>query len=208
MYTSRPIYIKGGNMYKALILCLLLVLVGIPAQAQYFDGGYVGVFNDSDGLECNIEDATVGVFSVYLVHVPVLGSGASGIDVIVEIPMCALDANVFMFGPVVEMFPATTTTLQIDNYIYVWARYGSACAYLPTAVIRIDLFGYGLTTGCCEFFVIPMDATRIHGIGCANEDYKVDVATGIINNGTESCDCLYTVPVESTSWGKIKSIYK
>ena len=168
----------------------------------------MGIYNDPDGLECSILDATVGVFSVYLVHVPDRSLGASGINVVVEIPLCALDADVSIFGPVVEMFPATTTTSVIDNYILVEAMYGSACAYTPTAVIRIDLFGYGLTQGCCDFPVYPMDATHIEVTGCAQEAYLADSAMGAINNGTESCDCELTVPVESTSWGKIKALYR
>jgi hypothetical protein len=185
-------------MKKALLLCIAILCISSLVFAQ---AGTLGVFADPGGTVCDLTDAAPGLVLVYIVHMFSPGGTAA------------------QFG-IEETHPMTYLSESPGTYIKIGtcagpSGFGCAIAYggcypTPNMILTIQYFGSGLSPACSYIKVVE-DGTAVPPIlavtDCADPPNLLDATGGIgyfNNDGNCPCD----VPVEETSWGQIKSLYK
>jgi len=175
----------------------------VVASMAFAQPGSIGLFADPGATNCNLTDAAPGLMLVYVVHVMSPGATASQFSVTAE-----------------PCFAATYLSEAVTApYIKIGTCWGSGCAIAygscvpsPAMILTLQYFGSGLTSGCCFMHVKPDLSTTppkatVLVTDCASPPNLL-IATGgeAIVNTDETCNC--NVPVEETSWGQIKSLYK
>ena len=181
-------------MKKFVLTVSALALFASPAFAQT---GAPGLFADNQGLACNITVPVGSPLTVYVVHKS--PSGATGSVWRLSAPTGPTffynggsvgNANILSIGdPVSGISLAYGGCINGDFLIYSLNFFATApvapCTYMrlvedPTqpAPISVD----------CNFAEVPVVAGQ-----------------GILN-ATVACDC--DVATESTTWGKVKSLYR
>lgn len=181
-------------MKKVLLLTAVMMLGASLAVAQ---PGYVGVYGDAGGTNCNVVDAAPGLMVAYVVHT--LTPGATSVEYSAPVPSCFLG---------VYLSDATTFPVNIGNsQTGISTAYG-ACLPGPIEVLDINLFMQALTGPCCLWPVLPHPINGLNMTDCTLPTpvkYPVGALVGTINgNATCSCDA---VPTENSSWGAVKSLY-
>ncbi len=181
-------------MKKTLLITLVLMLSASMAFAQ---GGSIGIFSDVAGSSCNLTDAAPGLLSLYVVHV--LTPGATASQFAAPAPACMLGATYLSdSSPFSVVIGSSQTGVAIG--------YG-ACIAAPIHVLTIQFFASGLSTPCCYYPVVPdpnVPSGSIEVVDCTETLLTATGGLGIINpDGTCQCD----VPVQDTTWGKVKSIF-
>jgi hypothetical protein len=180
-------------MKKALLLTLVLMVSASMAFAQ---GGSVGIFADTGGTNCNLADATAGLCAYYVVHVYHAGAAASQFAA----PKPACHMGTFLSDTAV--YPVTIGGSQAGVAI----GYGT-CQAAPTHVLTMNVFCMGLTGQCCRWPVVAdpnVPSGQIEIVLCDNSLVFGTGGEGIVNsNPTCNCD----VPVQDSTWGKVKSLY-
>jgi len=164
-------------MKKALLVTLVLMLVAGTGFAQ---NGFVGVFADNQGTNCNLAVAP-GLFLVYVVHV--FTAGSTAVQYSAPKPAC-LTAT---YLSDTNMFAVTIGHSQTG----VAVGYGS-CRIGTIHVQTLAYFVAGGTAQCCEYPVLPdpnVASGHIETVNCAyNLVYAMGI-TGIVNpNPTCVCD--------------------
>ena len=185
-------------MTRILLLSMIVIMAASRVEAI---GGYLGVYSDQAGMQCDIYDTGPGMFSVYVVHS--LSHGVSGISFTAAIPECATgvswDSDESMFGIAIG-----------DSQTGVTVLYGSGCVYSESiTVMKINLIGSGMTPDCCLFPVEPFPGSvDIEAMDCDQHFLEVHPRDAIINQDYFICDCYQWIPVYSRSWGAIKALYQ
>jgi len=164
--------------------------------------GSIGVFADPAGTVCDLTDQVPGLKTVYVVQIYSIGSTAA---------QFSLEENHSM------MYLSETPTAP---YIKIGtcagpSGYGCAIAYggcypSPNMILTVSYFAQALTPTCGWIKVVPdvtVSPPVLATTDCSSPPHLFDVTGGMayINNDG-SCPC--NVPVEETSWGQIKSLYK
>jgi hypothetical protein len=191
-----------------LIQIFILLLHSIPASGQA--PGWIGAFSDQVGINFNFIDYP-GLMNVYVFHHNT--NGATGCRFRAPQPSC-MDA---MYLSEVVTPPFTGTG---DSQTGIFISYG-ACMQSPIHILTISYFAQGNTPNCCCYFILPDSASEPYGIqvtDCSDPPQLMLGHTyiGIINPAMNQCSehsvpetCInYTVPVENSTWGAIKSLYK
>lgn len=150
-----------------------------------------------------------GVTQYHVVHV--LTPGAISISFSAPLPACHTGDWISD----TPMFPSTIG----DSQHGVTVDYGT-CLYSPIHVLTINLQTYGTTPECCCYPPAPHPETpsgEIEMVDCGYETNFVPHDHGsFINNspyvvcvGADGvCECERTVPVDASTWGGIKALYK
>lgn len=84
-----------------------------------------------------------------------------------------------------------------------------ACLTATARILTINILVQGTSGTCCYYPVLPaplVSSGRIETVDCSST-----VVYGLgkfsVVNGNESCPCRRTIPVEETTWGKVKAFY-
>jgi len=99
------------------------------------------------------------------------------------------------------MFMGTTQTGVIIPY--------GTCRRGLILATTMNFFGYGTSEPCCSYPVLGhpyFDPDNPSMVDCANHAYSAQGLMGVVN-GNATCPCGYPVPVEETSWGRVKALY-
>ncbi len=185
-------------MKKFVLTVLALVAIAVPAAAQIGD---VSAYMDQAGTSCNLSDAGIGQFNVFIVHKHA-GSGASASQWGIELTG---GATVFPTG-----FTAAPGMLSLGTFPSdVSVAYGAPCVLGDFWIGTAGYFGQGTSPACSGVRFVPATTSQLPGqivaIDCANVAVVLPTGQGIINpNGTCQCD----VPVTETTWGSIKALYQ
>ena len=156
----------------------------------------IGIFSDMGGTDCNAFDVGPAVMKFYVVQIRNPRSDAAWFSA--PQPPCFSSAIHLNDTPV---FPATTGNSQTG----VEVQYGT-CRTSEVHLLTIDYFVQGLTQACCYYPVAPHpDYGDILVKNCSAE---LIVGTGgeAIINPMAQCSC--NTPVEETTWGRIKAMYR
>jgi len=177
------------------IICLLLAAGSVWGQA-----GSIAIFGDNAGQCCLLNDKTVGVTSYYVVHVYATGATACRYSA----PRPACFTATFLSDT--NMFPVTVGNSQAGVSI----GYGS-CRFSPIHVQTMNFFTMGTTLPCCPYWVRPDPVAPSGHIEVVDCSYNLLYATGGVGliNAAPQCTCGYPcpVPVEDTTWGRVKAAY-
>ena len=193
-------------MKTALILVLILAISSVVSAQP---PGSVAVYADEMGGSCNVFEA--GFVTLYFFHITEAEMNAVEFvcDVTGVIGWTLLgDISPFMLKQgAFTNFPTTPPS-----------SYGCAIAYREclTGTIYLGKSNFlvtGATPDCTKIVVKNVPQPSIFG---SNSPVAVVCPQGLVEirgsyayvNPDETCQCSGTVPVESHSWGQIKSLYK
>ncbi|UCG50427.1 MAG: hypothetical protein JSW58_09435 [Candidatus Latescibacterota bacterium] len=175
---------------------LLLVSMIWAGSAIAETGGTLGLYVDTEGIECNIPDVVPGLLTINLIHKT---DGAAASQFSLPIPACF--TAVFLSGGDPWGF--------CPNPIAGCAIGYGQCLSGAIYVIPINFFGYGTTPPCCKYTVMPDPDAPSGEIEVVDCEYNIIYGLGevAVINGDGSCPCGYTVPAEETTWGQVKALF-
>jgi hypothetical protein len=182
-------------MKRGLLLFAALLITVSMSHAQ--PPGSLFLAGDSLGTDCTVYD-TPGLVHIYVVHVYTYG--ATGSQFMIDCTSGFAPVYLTEFSPYITIGNSQTG---------VAIAYGS-CVPSPHTILDIHYFGQGLSQDCSSCRVVPDPYAMPPQILVADcqDPPNLLIATGgeIWINPDGSCHCL--IPVQETSWGQIKSLYK
>ena len=178
-------------------IAVFVVFLGIGTVVAHSDT--IGLYNDSSGMDCNITDVSP-LKLVYVVHIT--SGNVTASEFSAPKPACWTNAVWLSDTEAFEM-PGTSQTGKSIGY--------GVCITVPRAIhiLTINYFVQGSSPPCCLY---PL---RGHPYGdpdhpmvadCNNQGHPAQGLVATIN-GDATCPCGYPVPVEETTWGRVKALY-
>ncbi|MFQ5511089.1 MAG: hypothetical protein ACE5EO_04505, partial [Candidatus Krumholzibacteriia bacterium] len=163
------------------------------------NAGVIGLFADPAGADCNLQDAAPGLLPVYVVHT--LTPGATASQFAAPIPACWTGA---VYLSDTGVWPIAIGNSQTGVAI----GYGT-CLASPIHILTINYFVQGGGALCCPYDVLPdprAPSGQIEVVDCSN---LLGIGTGreAVINPSGGCLCGTALPVEETTWGRVKAIY-
>jgi hypothetical protein len=197
-------------MKKVLLLALGILLCAGLAFGQ---AGYIGLFKDATRTGCSTNITGVATMRVYVFHMLAVQNSASMFGIKTTgltgntDTECELVGITYYFTLVIGD-PFFSAPYDNDN-AGVAIAYGS-CMNGPIQLMRLNFSCYGdVPPPCSSLEVVPApDAPSgtIETVDCADHKLVGNGSLFTINpDGT--CVCGEVVPVQESSWGKIKSLY-
>lgn len=186
-------------MKRLLLVALFLAIVAGTAFAQPRPG-MIGISADPDGTSCNIYDAVPGLVSMYVVHL--YGEEVTSSTWVARTPLC----NAMTYLQDTAVFPGTSGNSQTG----VTIQYG-ACWSSPIHILTVNWIGQGTTPDCCPFVIVPHPLAASGQIETDDCDSNLMYATGFgahVNPSGNCINCWTPFPVEETTWGQVKALYR
>jgi hypothetical protein len=176
-------------MKRSVLVALALMLIASMAFAED-----IMVFSDAAGTNCNFTDAAGGFALVYMYHMFSPGATASEF-------MLVRPAGWTLLGGIPEY------TLTIGTPEAGCAISYEACKTGNFWIYQNNYLGDGSSPTCSNTLYITAapDKPGVQVINCAEGREYSNGGAGVVN-GDGTCDC--NVPVEETTWGKVKSLYQ
>lgn len=179
-------------------MCVFFLLCASPAFGQ---AGFIGLYSDSLYQNCNLTDPPVGgpgLQHVYVVHEYTPGATASRWRVVNYRMGCAYLSEASPFVTIGDAF----------NGISV--AYGSC---LASYILLLDISYYcsGTSPDGAMLYVAPDLAApsgTIEVVNCATITLVGNGACMTINDPWCDCPPPWPAPLEETSWGNIKALYR
>ncbi len=179
-------------MKRSLLIAFCLVL---GASMVFAQAGSVGVFADPGATNCNMVDAG-GLVQVYISHVNTTGATASQF-MLVPGPGWTHLGDTWNF-----------TTIIGVSIAGVSVAYGG-CFSGAIALGVVNFFGSVAPT-CTLISIVPDPSApsgEIEGVDCEEPANKMFPTGGSATvNSDGSCDC--SIPVQDTTWGGVKALYR
>jgi len=185
-------------MKRSLLIAVCLVFTASMVFAQ--PPGSIGLFVDPNASVCDVYDQVPGLVTIYVFHMYTPGATASQFMV---------DHVSWGAGTLTYLGETSPYGVIIGNsQTGISIAYG-ACVPSPNVLLTINYFGSGLTPPCSYIQVMPDPAAiprEIWVVDCQTPPNKA-IATGgdVVVNPDPSCFC--NVPVEETTWGRVKALY-
>lgn len=196
-------------MTRTLLVVLVLVLTfGVVSS----EAGRIELAGDTEGLTCNIVDIAAGGVKVHIFLYDVVSVGA--IQFAAPVPTCWEGAtwvgdvsNYLNIGESQDHLGGGLSVAFgecLDGPIYVGYMAfivqgkGEKCCELP--IVKAQNDGYPQIDGPI-IVVCPDDPNDI-------ENYRVVAVTAsAVINSDGACGCSPVVPVNETTWGRLKALY-
>ena len=186
-------------MKCSLLISLCIVLCACMANAQP-NVGSIDVFSDPGYADCNFTDTAGGLITVYIL-VTRATDGTSGAQWKLDIPSAWTWLG--------QSSPWLTVIGQV--HIGISISY-SGCQTGTFLILTTNFIGNGLSPPCSFISIVP-DPTSPTGL-IEVVDCQVPflqkwmfpiLGQGVVNSdGTCSC----AIPVQETTWGRVKSLYQ
>jgi hypothetical protein len=176
----------------------LFVLICLVSGLAH--GDTIGLYADPSGESCNIVATTPFALTyVYVVHVT---DGAAASMFRAPKPACWTGAT--WIG---DSTPYCAGVGCGDSQTGIALVYG-ACR-IDVHILTITYFVQGASESCCLYPLLPHPWSPGGQVEVADCQFNPGVAMGLIAavNGGPTCPCGYPVPVEETTWGRVKSLY-
>ncbi len=194
------------SKFLFLTLVVLIVPAGVLGQGGNEPDRGIGVSSSPMLYACDIEDNAPGLLEVFVVYT---GLAANGITFAAPMPACA-DQWVYLQDS--HVFGTTTG----DSQTGVSVDFGT-CLSGPVHVLTIQYFAIGTTPPCCVYPVLPVSGSEVEAVACDGSAVTVTRLCNYINQDP-NCGCVVlgpifflcpavVVPVESTTWGRVKALY-
>jgi hypothetical protein len=186
-----------------LLLILFLLVAACLASAQ---PGSIEIFADPFGAICDFVDAVPGLVFAYAVHVYTPGATSARFAVVWETGMRMAYLGETVTPPYYGVGNSRTGIL---------ISYGS-CVTSPNMILTYSFFAHGTSDPCSYIFIVPIpDIGIVQVEDCASPPNLLSTHGGCAPiNDDGSCPCVFRycppppVPVEQSSWGQIKSLYR
>jgi hypothetical protein len=179
-------------MKRLLFIALCIVCASSTASAQWV--GSIGAFGDAEATDCNITD-TGSLVEVHIIHVYSIDVTASRFMLDVSATGWAHLGDTWDF----DVHMGTTITGASVAY--------DACLDGPIHLVTVSFTGNN-TAPCTYIKIVPDPASLYGRIEAADCDQNIIFPTGgwAIVNVNDNCRCC--IPVEQTTWGGVKALYR
>lgn len=181
-------------MKKFVLTVVVLALFASPSFAQT---GAPGLFADNQGLACNITVPVLAPLTVYVVHKSPTGATGSVWRLIAP-----TSGSFFYQGGSV----ANANILSIGDPIAGLSLAYGGCVTGDFHIYTLNFFATAAVPAC-SYMTLAEDPSQVAplSVDCIFAEIPVVPGQGILN-ADGSCDC--DVATESTTWGKVKSLYR
>ena len=192
-------------MKTTLLLSICVMFATAMAFAQPFiPPGNIGIYDDPSGANCTVT-ATDGEMLVYIVHTQT--PSTTGCRFSLGFSGAAMTHVATIMG-------TGNTLLYGDASSGVGISYG-VCRCSPIYVAMV-LYAGGSTPDPCDLIFVLDDPTAnppgIYMTDCTSpEPVQREIGRGgaaYINDGVDGSHCPCNIPVEETTWGKVKALYQ
>jgi hypothetical protein len=183
---------------KRVVLLTFAVVAMTFVLAQAQGVGSVGIFSDAGATSCNIDDDAVNPKNVYIVNVNATG-GSKGCLFALDMDPTITLSYVFDFSSFLKIGDALNG---------VSVAYGG-CLTGDILALTVVFNSAGTSPACGLMSIVP-DPTQGGGqvilSDCATQNVAIGPVAGQARVNADGT-CLCNVPVQESSWGKIKALY-
>jgi hypothetical protein len=182
-------------MKSALLMALIAFVYVTPALAQ----DRIELWADQNMSTCSITEAASP--PIVQVHVFITGSmSATGVRFTAPKPACWVGAT--FVGD--ELEPAVSIGHSQGDWSIAWGF----CATTPKYLGVINYLTSGQALPCCKVDALP--AMQFAFTDCAFVEHELGESKSIMVNPDASCGCQsgITTAAETTSWGRVKALYR
>jgi hypothetical protein len=192
---------------RKLFIPALILLFASTATIGQPPAGFIGVYSDVGGGDFTLDDCCPGLMNTYIVHSHTM---ATGCRFWAPKPAC-MDA--------IYLTESSPYPSSGNSQTGIIVSYGQ-CLSAPIHVLTISWLALGTTPNCCCYFIFPdptADPPGIYVSDCSDPSQLLlgNSYIAIINQNAECGEhtipdtCInYPVPVENSTWGSIKSLYR
>lgn len=187
------------------LMSLLVVALLAPAGARA-QGGHIGVYGDSLGTQCRIDVPTSGIVKIFVVHK--LGAPTGGSEFTVS---SGGNFNGVYLG---EYFGTNAVSFG-NSQTGIAIGYGG-CWYDQVHILTVSYYVPSEPPVCSYIDIVDFDLfgnapPGIHSVDCDGNMWDALGGRAYVN-GDGTCDCATpnntTTPVEESTWGAIKTVYR
>jgi hypothetical protein len=184
------------------LVCAVLILIVVPT-AGFADNlfGQLSLYSDANFAQCTLTDNEPRLADVYVVHHigPIVGNA--------YLLRFKLTASVGFTGSWIQDTAPTGMSVVGTSPTGMSIGYQS-CRTGDVQVVRVTYQMIGTSSPCAFLRASPYTgADFIETWNCSFDSFGVSGGTLIINSDG-SCPCQGPVPVEPTTWGQVKSLYR
>jgi hypothetical protein len=197
--------------YFLITLLVVALIVFVTDTAAAGGDGFVSVYSDESGTNCNVLDGGDGLVTVYVIY--------KGPHVTSAVQFKLEQSAGAALTYVGETLPADLPGGMFGRAdIGVSVAYGT-CVDPPVRMLDVHYWGLGVSDVCSKLTTIE-DPNSVHNedliqvVVCDGSDgYSIFVPGGhAVINPDESCECDaetggIPTPVAQTTWGGIKAMY-
>jgi hypothetical protein len=177
---------------KKLLLVTAIMAIAANVHAQTTK---VELFADANGTSCELVDQGTALRSIYVFHTGTASS--TGLRFKVSKPDCWLGAT--WVGDVSPFVTVGSSSLD-------WSVAYVACKTLPVYVGQINYFATGASLPCCE--IVAQPAFQFVWTDCDFGEHPLVAGQKVVINANESCRCGGPLATETSTWGRVKSLYR
>jgi hypothetical protein len=186
-------------MRRTLLLTAALMLVAGFAFAQ---AGSIALYSDTVGVgSCDIDDSSPAFQTIYVMHENCPGTTAS------RFKIDQIDG-----GTLVYVTEATTMPLKIGNAQDGVALSYGTCLTSPLLILTVYYNGAGTSAVCSRLKVVAdpvADPPVVQSANCQDPPQILEGIGGEAIINADGVTCNYCdPPVQPTSWGRIKALYR
>jgi len=182
------------------VALLLTLLATSPLHAQTTER--ITLYADKLGTDCSIADVGVRTVYVYMIH------EGTGTRVLSEFRAPKPDCWTGAIWDSDELNGATIGGLagysQGSDLTAVYV----GCLPLPVYIGRMVFEATGAAEPCCRYAVLPsvFEPSSVLTADCEFAQVPILGGSAVINENA-SCPCSPPLAFESTTWGRVKSLY-
>ena len=191
---------------RSWLTLFIVVFLGcvLTTGVVYAQGGNIGLFADADGADCRVRPnpSTPELVYVYVVHTGAPEGFAAAFSV--PVPTCA--PGLTWVGDNQAFVHQVVSGASPDG---VFVSY-NGCKTSPLHILTIVYLLTGSWEPCCRLTVGPHPdwCTQLGtpcGFDCDVNEYPATGGAAILNPN-DNCQC--AVPVQESSWGRVKALYQ
>lgn len=182
---------------------LIIALFAVPSVALA-QAGYIGLFFDPAGTMCSIDEQPNLFVPIYAIHMATAGAGA------VQFGVEAGNPSGFIFLGETSPYATIIGSVWIhDEGNGGSVAYGS-CVASPNLVKTVNVLTTGTNPPCTPLTVIPDPASLTGTIEVVDCDNNKLIGGGghAVVDPDESCPWVCYVPVQESTWGGVKALYR
>ena len=186
------------------IMITAFVCISLPT---FLHAGTIALSGTPDGTDCAVIDSNPGIVEVHIVLTDI--TGVSAVQFWAPKPDC-WDGAVWMGDEFA--FPLFIGDTQ-NNDIGVSVAF-SACLDAPVYVGSMTFNTSGAGTLCCPYPVLKANRDNYPEIDgpiivvCTDPPRVAGVTASAIVNPTPECACQSPTPVQETTWGAVKALFR
>ena len=178
------------------VLALLLVSITFSATASIAQDK-VELFVDEGRTVCSLSDNVPAVVSL---HVFLTGpDNATLVGFKATLPDC---------------WQGATWLADVTPYVSIGTSQGEMsvafgqCLTPPVHAVEIQVATSGTSLPCCEVKILQPISFPLQIVDCGFAEVNATAGQSVMVNPNASCPCTTPVATESSTWGRVKALYR